>query len=241
MSQLAPERTRGGEAQRFQARTAGILVITGTALTIVSNLLQQRADIPRGNPLEVLDYIDGRPWFAAALAGVLGMLCWAVAFTTAGRALQEPVSRSVARMAEPLLTVAVALFAVNYALDGFSSGVLAEQWASGELDDSAATIDGRIVEAIVGGTSILSQTLLGLALVVYAVAMLRSGQYSRVLSWVGIVGTAGWFLGGSGLFLQLPGTSFELLLPFVALATVWVIGVGITLIRRAGDPRHGRG
>lgn len=218
-------------AVRFQTRSAGVLAMVGTVLTIVSNVLQQRAGIPRGDPLGVLDYIDGRPWFAAALAGTLGMLCWVVAFATIGRALRDPVSRSIARMGEPLLVVGVALYAVHYALDGFSSGILAEQWTSGELDAGAATAASRVVEGLVGGTSVLSQTLVGLALAVYALAMLQSKQYSRILSWLGVVGTAGWFLGGSALFLQLPGASFALPAAFVGLVMVWVLGVGVSLVR----------
>ncbi len=138
-------------------------------------------------------------------------------------------------MGEPLLVVAVALYAVHYAHDGFSSGILADQWASGELDADAATADSRVIEGLVGGTSVLSQPLVGLALAVYALAMLRSGQYSRVLSWLGVVGTAGWFLGGSALFLQLPGASFALPLAFVGLAMVWVLGVGVTLVRKSSS------
>jgi len=69
-----------------------------------------------------------------------------------------------------------------------------------------------------------------------AEAILCSGQYSRVLGWVGVTGTIGWFLAGSALFLQLPGASFQLMLPFVAVATAWVVGLGIALVRR-GAPR----
>ncbi|NYH80705.1 hypothetical protein FHR84_004071 [Actinopolyspora biskrensis] len=224
--------TLDARAHRFQTRSAGILALLGTVLTIIGQLLQQRADIPRGDPLGVFGYIDGKPWFVAALLGVFGMLCWAAAFVAAGHALRDPISRSIARMAEPLLVVATVLFAVNYAHDGFSSGMLAQQWTSGELDPDAATAAYRVVEILVGGVSTLSQALVGLALAVYALAMLRSRQYPRVLSWLGIVGTVGWFLAGSALFLRLPGSSFELLLPFSGLATVWVLGVGITLLRR---------
>ncbi|WP_017974882.1 DUF4386 family protein [Actinopolyspora halophila] len=222
-------------AHRFQTRSAGILALLGTVLTIVGQLLQQRADIPRGAPLEVFGYIAGRPWFTAALIGVLGMLCWAMAFVTAGHALRDPVSRSIARMAEPLLVVATVLFAVNYAHDGLSSGILAQQWISGELDTDTATAAYRVVEILVGGVPTLSQALVGLALAVYALAMLRSGQHSRVLSWLGLISTIGWLLTGSALFLQLPGASFELLLPFSGLATVWVLGIGITLLRRSSS------
>ncbi|GAB3298287.1 hypothetical protein GCM10027563_41520 [Parasphingorhabdus pacifica] len=140
-------------------------------------------------------------------------------------------------MAQPVLIVAVALFAVTYAHESFSSDVLARQWAAGELDAGSATADARITEGLIGGTSILSQTLLGLALAVHALAMLRTKQYPRVLTWIGIVGTLGWFLGGSALFLRLPGISFELLLPFVGLAMVWVVGIGISLLRRSGTVR----
>ncbi|GAB3489417.1 DUF4386 family protein [Amycolatopsis cihanbeyliensis] len=228
---MSEPRTPEAAAQRLGMRSSGILALAGTALTIVSTLLQQRMDIPRGDPLGGLAHIEARPWFAAALAGMLGMLCWGMAFTAAGRSLRDPAGRTLARMAEPVLLVAVAVFAVHYAHDGFSSGVLAGQWSSGERDPAAALADSRVMEGLIGGTSILSQTLIGLALALYALAMLRGRQYPRVLSWVGLVGSAGWFLGGSALFLRLPGMSFELLLPFTGLATVWVVGVGITLVR----------
>ncbi|WP_211351793.1 hypothetical protein [Haloactinospora alba] len=155
-----------------------------------------------------------------------------MAFTTAGRTLTDPISGAIARMADPVLVAAAAVFAVNYAHDGFSSGVVAQQWSSGERGAAAALVDSRVTEGLVGGTSILSQTLLGLALALYALAMLRSGEHSRVLCSVGIVGTLGWFAGGAALFLRLPGVSFEILLPFVGLATVWVLGVGVALLRR---------
>ncbi|KIH97862.1 hypothetical protein LP52_17260 [Streptomonospora alba] len=220
-----------GGAQRFQTASAGILALAGGVLTIACNVLQQRAEIPRGDPSAVLDHIAGNPWFAAALVGVLGALCWAVAFAAVGRTLTEPLSRAIAQMAEPVLIVAVAVFAITYAHDGFSSGVLAQQWSSGERGAGTALVDIRVMEGLVGGTSALSQPLLGLALAVYALAMLRSGQYGRVLSWVGLIAALGWFI--SALFLRLPGASFELLLPFVGVATIWVLAVGIALLRQS--------
>lgn len=222
-----------GGAQRFRTASAGILALAGGVLTIACNVLQQRAEIPRGDPSAVLDHIAGNPWFAAALVGVLGALCWAVAFAAVGRTLREPLSRAIAQMAEPVLIVTVAVFAITYAHDGFSSGVVAQQWSSGERDAATALVDIRVVEGLVGGTSALSQPLLGLALAVYALAMLRSGQYGRVLSWVGLLAALGWFIGGSALFLRLPGASFELLLPFVGVATIWVLAVGIALLRQS--------
>ncbi|GAB3463002.1 hypothetical protein GCM10027570_49750 [Streptomonospora sediminis] len=222
-----------GGAQRFQLVAAGVLALAGGALTIAGNLLQQRADIPRGDPAGVLDHIAQRPWFAAALIGVFGAVCWAMAFPAVGRTLHDPLSRAVARLAEPLLIIAAAVFAINHAHDGFSSGVLARQWSSGGRDAANALADIRVVEGLVGGTSILSQSLLGLALAIYALAMLRSGQYSRVLSWVGLIATLGWFIGGAALFLQLPGSSFALVVPFAGIATIWALGVGIALLLHA--------
>ncbi|WP_017557148.1 DUF4386 family protein [Nocardiopsis baichengensis] len=218
------------QAQRFQAVSAGVLALTGGVLTVTGSLLQQRAQIPRGDPTGVLHHIAGHPWFAAALVSVVGTLCWAVAFPAIGRTLRDPVGRTAARMAEPVLAVAAAVFAVTYALDGFTSGMIARQWISGERGTDALT-DIRVVEGVVGGTSTLSQALLGLALSAYALAILRSGRYSRVLSWAGVAATLGWFVGGSALFLQLPGASFLLLLPFTTLATIWTMGLGIALLR----------
>ncbi|SFT71271.1 hypothetical protein SAMN04487904_106133 [Actinopolyspora lacussalsi subsp. righensis] len=224
--------------RRFRTRSAGVIVLLGTALTFVSQFLQRRGDIPRGDPVGVFEHVLGTPWLVAALLGVLGVLCWGVAFTTAGRTLREPVGRAVARMTDPVMVVAVALFAVNYAHDGFSGGMLARRWVSGELEAGAAAGDFRVVEVLVGGISVLSQALLGLALGGYALAMLRSRQYPRPLSWLGVVAAAGWFLLGSALFLRLPWVSFELLLPFTGLATVWALGVGITLLWLGASDRR---
>ncbi|SDK26999.1 hypothetical protein SAMN04487820_10663 [Actinopolyspora mzabensis] len=224
--------------RRFRTRAAGSIVLLGTALTIVSQSLQQRGEIPRGDAVGVFEHVLGTPWLVAALLGILGVLCWGVGFTTAGRALRDPVGRAVARMVDPLMVVALALFVVNYAHDGFSSGVLARRWASGELEAGTATGDFRVVEILVGGTSILSQALVGLALAGYALAMLLSRQYPRPWSWLGLVAAAGWFLLGSGLFLRLPGVSFELLLPFAGLAMVWALGVGVILLRLSTSGRR---
>src|SRR5262249_36137398 len=106
----------------------------------------------------------------------------------------------------------------------------------GEVGTGEALADVGVLELLIGATSMLAQTLIGLGLLAYAVAMLASREYSRVLCWLGIVGSAGWFLGGAALVARVPGMVFEVVLPFAGLASVWVTGVGITLLRRAARP-----
>ncbi len=71
--------------------------LAGAILTLASTFVQQRHDIPRGDPIELLDYINGRLWLGTALAGVFAMLSWGAAFLLIGRSLPEPTSRVIAQ------------------------------------------------------------------------------------------------------------------------------------------------
>ncbi|CAM4005605.1 DUF4386 domain-containing protein [Nocardia ninae] len=232
MSTLESTKTVAADQfRRLQLRVAGIVALTGVVLIVFVNSLL--GEVPRTEYLAVLDHVNERPWFVMRLAGILAMLAWVVAFSTVGRTLRDPIGRVIARMGEPVLIVAVAVFAVDYAHDGFSIGVTAERWAAGELAANDAVADARVLEVLVGATSMLSQALLGLGLTIYAAALLLTREFSRILCWLGIIGAAGWFLGGAALIARVDGLRFEVVLPFVGAATIWVTGIGITLIRRS--------
>ncbi len=211
------------------SRVALCCAVVGTvAVSIVFALL---GAVPRGEPAAVLDHVNERPWFWMRLAGILGMLAWVVAFSALARLMNGTRARTIAGLAQPLLVVAVAVFAVDYAVDGFSIGVVAEEWANGSTPKEELLAQARLLELIAGGTSILSQALLGLALLGQAVAQLFSTDFPKLWTWLGVVGCAGWFLGGSLLFAGVPGVSFSLFVPFSMVATVWVAGVGIVAWR----------
>ncbi|MFI9400633.1 DUF4386 domain-containing protein [Nocardia sp. NPDC052316] len=229
MKPVAAERFR-----RLQLRIGGIVALTGVVLIAFVNALL--GNVPRTDYLAVLEHVNERPWFVMRLAGILAMLAWVVAFSTVGRTVRDPLGRVVARMGEPVLIVAVAVFAVDYAHDGFGIGVTAERWAAGDLAAGNAVADARMLEVLVGATSMLSQALLGLGLTIYAAALLLTREFSRILCWLGLIGAAGWFLGGAALVARVDGLRFEVVLPFIGAATIWVTGIGITLIRRSFQP-----
>ncbi|MFI6211354.1 DUF4386 domain-containing protein [Nocardia brasiliensis] len=217
----------------LRGKAAGVLAVLGSLCAIAAGMIQWRQDIPRGDALDVLAYVEGRPWFLAAYLGIIGMICWAVALSTAGRALADPHARALARMVDPIMFVGVAVFSVDYAHDGVTTGVLAGQWADGDRTAAQAQAAYQVVEGLVGGTTMLAHVLIGSALTGYAVALLRSRQFSPTLCWFGIVLSFGWFAGGSALFLRLPGAGFEFLLPFTSAVTIWLAVLGIMLLRNA--------
>lgn len=234
--------TTGSDATARRRVTAleGGVAAAGSVLLLASAALQQRHDIPRGDALGVLAYVDARPWTTAALLGVLGMLCWAAAVPGLARDLDAPVPQAVARLGGRALLVAVAVFAVEYAHDGYSTAALARQWVNDAPGAAAAAGDQRVVEVLVGGTSVLAQALVGLALAAFAVATLSDRRYPRVLSWAGAIGALGWFVTGTALFLDLPGSSFLLVLPFSTLSTAWLLVLGLVAVRRAWRPGPSR-
>ncbi|MGW4841450.1 DUF4386 domain-containing protein [Nocardia brasiliensis] len=217
----------------LRGKAAGALAVLGGLCAIAAGMIQWRQDIPRGDALDVLVYVEGRPWFLAAYLGIIGMTCWAVALSTAGRALADPNARALARMIDPIMFIGVAVFSVDYAHDGVTTGVLARQWADGERTPTQAQAAYQVVEGLVGGTTMLAHVLIGTALTGYAVALLRSRQFSPTMCWFGIVLSFGWFAGGSALFLRLPGAGFEFLLPFTSAMTIWLAVLGVMLLRKA--------
>lgn len=206
------------------AAVAGVL-----AVSVVLALL---GDVPRGEPAAVLDHVNDRPWVWMRLSGILGMLAWVVAFAALARSMRGERARAIAGLAQSLLVVAVAVFAVDYAVDGVGVAQVANAWADGTAPRDELLQQTQTLELVAGGLSILSQALLGLALLVHALAQLDTDEFPKLLTWLGIVGCAGWFLGGSLRFAGVPGVSFELFIPFTMVAMVWVAGVGVVAWRR---------
>lgn len=208
---------------------AGCAVVGALAVSFVLALL---GDVPRGDPVAVLEHVNDRPWMWMRLSGILGMLAWVVAFAALARAVSGERARVIADLARPLLAVAVAVFAVDYAVDGLSVGQVAIDWADGSVSSEVLVERAQVLELVAGATSILSQALLGLALLVHAVAYLFTDDFPKVVTWFGVVGCAGWFVGGGLLFAGVPGVSFELFLPFSMLTMLWVLAVGVLAWRR---------
>ncbi|MBB4934511.1 hypothetical protein F4561_005331 [Lipingzhangella halophila] len=227
---VPPATEASGTETVLLLRIAACAAVAGTvAISVAFALL---GDVPRGDPVAAFDHVNDRPWLWIRLGGIMAMLAWVVAFAALARVMSGERARAVAGLAQPLLMVAVAVFAVAYAVDGLSIGHVADAWANGTAPQGELVQQAKVLELVSGAASILSQSLLGLALLAHAVAHLYTDDFPKLLTWVGIAGSAGWFLGGGLLFAGVPGLSFELFVPFTMLATLWVAGVGVVAWRR---------
>lgn len=219
------------DLRRIHLRTAGIAALVGVVLIGIDNAIL--GNPPRDDAFASMTYVAERPWFISRMVGLIGVLAWLASFTALARTLRSPIAASVARLAQPVLTVAVAVFAVQYAHDGFSLASTATHLPDAGRPGAELEARAETLNLLIGGASILAQSLLGLGLACYALAVLLSRECSRIVGWWGVIAAGGWFLTAGAHFMQLPGTTFEIILPFAGLTAAWVVALAVSALRRS--------
>jgi hypothetical protein len=149
--------------------------------------------------------------------------------------LREPRARALGRVLVPVVTVGVALLALDYAVDGFGFRALAERWAEG---DAAAAGVMDTVLALVGGLFRSYIALLfGVPFVLAGAALLLEGRDTRTLGWVALVPGTVALVAGVSAFVGLPLVP-DVLLFTVVLGTeqVWLVFLALHLLREERAP-----
>lgn len=126
-----------------------------------------------------------------------------------------------------MLVCTSGVFAVYFSIHGFGFEVLADRWAGAvDTDRDAIVVEANTVLTLLGSTAFTAQALLGLSVLLYGLTMAISHSYPHWLGWLGTVAGAGWLVGAVVI-------SFDVIVPFMVLAWVWMIGVGVALWRAA--------
>lgn len=207
-------------------RIGAVLAVVGTLGYITATLLH--GNPPIADPAKLLEHVAHRPWWRIAhLGNILAVLMWLAALTTLTGSLDRGDAGYLGRISQAVLTCATAVFAVYFSIHAFGFSTLADQWTDTTADQAALLTQTNTVLALLGSLAFTAQAMLGLSVLLYGVTVASSAVLPGWLGWLGAVAGAGWMLGALAI-------SFEVIVPFTALAWIWMIAVGIVLWRRAG-------
>ncbi|MGH2723347.1 MAG: hypothetical protein ACRDI0_03625 [Actinomycetota bacterium] len=126
---------------------------------------------------------------------------------------------------------------VTLAIDGYATKAVADAWSAASGADQASLLAAGTAVAEVGWAlfMVLVLTVLGITPILFGWAVAVSGRYPALLGWpIAVVGAGSVVASVIGLA---GGPSAAFFLVFVvtsALATLWVLAIGIVLWRRAG-------
>ncbi|MGH8904238.1 MAG: DUF4386 family protein [Egibacteraceae bacterium] len=125
--------------------------------------------------------------------------------------------------------------AIDFTIDGRALETLADAWASAPASQQANLLlaGDLLFRMILGATAWSAQVLLGLSLLVYGLAVLRSRAYPVWMGWIGTLGGAGWLAVGIVLFVSVGFLTFDHVVPFQLLEAAWMLGMGVLMWHRA--------
>jgi hypothetical protein len=216
-------------------RLGACLAILG-AIGYLTGLLWHR-DLPEETVEIALNHIAQRPeWQFIHLLSIIAVLLWLGAFSALAHTLSGAMSRFVGRLAVSALTVGVAVFIVDYSIDGYRLKHVADAWAAAE---GAQQAEHRLVAealfGVLGGTfrSFIAW-MYGLPFLLLGIAIVNDREYPRWVGWVPIVAGFGAVVAGTTLFLDIDLVPFPVLFAgFVIPLNLWLGLSGVLMWRNA--------
>ena len=207
--------------------------IVGGLIALAGNILHPRADDfadPVGEELRLIGETDS--WVAIHLGILVGFVLIQFGLFALARSMKGGPAEGFARVALGSLLISAPLAIFALLIDGSAMGAIAEDVAADPAALAAATAGAHVGWAGFMGLVIFA---LGVTPALFGFAVAKDGGYPAWLGWgaflFGLVSV------GTGVFGILDGPSSGFFLAFAIASgyvTLWVIGIGVLLGRRAG-------
>jgi hypothetical protein len=190
----------------------------------------------------VLQYLASRPawyWPVVHLGFIFGSLLWVGAFIALARSLTRGAGWSLGWFGVAAVMIGATLHIVDSSISGFGLMALAQEWAdSPPAEQTGLVQDGYTLLQVLGGMWAIVLCLFhGLPFVLSGLAVARSRRYPAWLGWVGVAGGTGSLVAGILMFI---GSSFFpswLFIVFALVVTVWMVGIGVIMLRHERELR----
>ncbi|MGO4598359.1 hypothetical protein [Terrabacter sp. 2RAF25] len=224
-------------ARRHASRrglVAALLLVGGAVLAVVGGLLHPHTEAPNSHVAVFAEYAESTDWVWVHDLQFLSAAVVAAGFVVVGGALVRAGAPSVlARLGNTAAAATVALIAVNMAVDGVALKGAVDAWAVAGPDDKAVRFAAaEAIRWLEWGVNSFFTLLLGVTVVIFAVALLRSAHHSTLTRLAGVSGAlAGVLLVLNGLVVGTRG--FEpSALPKVATLLYVVMALGLPAVDR---------
>jgi hypothetical protein len=226
---------------RSSLRLSATLILTGQLLFIVVTLFH--ADGQANNhPSVFAEYAASGSWKAVHLVQFSAIAILLAGLLALFYALDVPAgpARWAGRFGAASTVVALALYGVLQAVDGVGNKMVDAAWVSApDADKSARFASAEAVRWLEWGVRSYQDVALGLALLLFAAAVMRSVGLSRPIAYLmGLSGLTylvqGWVVGAEGF----SGTHSTLILVAYAFSLAWMIWLVIAAWRRHDSQAH---
>ena len=132
----------------------------------------------------------------------------------------------------------VAMGAALQAVDGIALKAMVDRWAAAAPAERALVFEAALaVRQIEIGLASLFSLLLGLTVIVYAVAIVYDRGFPAWVAWLGALGGLGSVAAGvAQAYTGFSGLAMAISMPASVLLLLWLVGVGAYLWRRGAVP-----
>jgi len=227
---MSQESYRGDVLQKI----AGLGLVVGGILTVVSNAIFPRADDPSVVVQVLESYADNETLSQLSYLGItMGVIAIMIGTVGLYRNISTGAAAVWARLGFYGVIVGTTLFTVSMAI-GLRAVARAVDWvaAGSGMNNSAYSVAAALVEA---SASMLDMTILvfWLALVFVAIGMVLSSAYPKWLGWTLLVASAAIVVIGITRFFTDPTQATEYIFAVPAgLTSLWALVTGIWITRR---------
>jgi len=220
---------------RQSLRLSAVLLLVGQVLFIVVTLLH--ADGPANNhPVVFAEYAASGSWKVVHLAQFLSMAILVAGLFALNFALDVPsgTSRWASKFGAAAAVVTLALYAVLQGVDGIANKQAVDAWVSAPAADKAARFaSAEAIRWLEWGVRSYQNMVLGLALILFAAAVVRTAGIPRPLGYLmGFSGLAylmqGWVVGAEGF----SGVETIAIEAAYVLDLAWMIWLAVIASRR---------
>jgi hypothetical protein len=225
-------------SDRSQARLGAIAGVAGLVIQLGAGLAHPSSVQPNDSPAVFREYAASSAWIPVHLAQFLGAFLVGLAVITLVRSMRDDggASGALSLVAEVAAVVALAVFAVQMALDGVALKAAVDAWVAAP-EPAASGVAFAIADAtrsLEKGLDAMFSISYGGAVLAAALAITAGRRYPWWLGVIGIVAGAG--LIGSGWMTALTGFSPEaasLAGPTLLAGMAFVVGMAVVLLRPA--------
>ena len=206
--------------------------IVGGVIALAGNILHPRAESYDDFIAEELRIVgESDAWVEIHLGILVGFLLITFGLFALSRSMKGGPAEGISRIALGSLLISTPVAVLALLIDGYALGAIAEAAAADPAVLAAATAGGHIGWAGFMGLVIFG---LGVTPALFGLAVARDGGYPAWLGWVAFL--FGLVSVGVGVTGILDGASSGFFLVFAissGILTLWVIGIGVLLGRRA--------
>ena len=214
--------------------------ILGALLGLIGNLLHPAT--PTGDPEGVARTIaDSRIWVPAHLAIVAGLVLMLGGLVAISQSIQGGLPGALARLGLVAGLAGGTIGLVLVTMDGLAAKQLADAWATAPPIEQPIALRVLLGEETINFAlaALFNIVFAGVAFVLYGLAVALSDRYPRWLGWVVVVAGVGSV--AAGLVQAAAGESIALTrvltIIFPTVITLWLIEMGVLVLRRASAER----